>query len=134
MSRARLLASIPLVALLTTAAQAEVTQLPDTTYDAFLIISLANTAKQTCAGATVDDDALGVAMYGALAEIAQAGLDPTEAVQHIGSATGMAELQKRETALRSRHGVAPEGAEALCAAIRAEAAISPTLAAMVTMP
>lgn len=121
----------PLV--LATAAAAQVTELPPASYDDFARIGMVTTAQQSC-GATVDQEALNEAMVGAISAVAAAGHDANAAVQHLGTPEGIARIKAREEALRTRHGVAAEGEDALCAAIRAETALDPALAAMVKMP
>ena len=62
------------------------------------------------------------------------GFDPVASVQFMDTEVGLVEIAKREVALRERHGVAPEGFEALCAAIRAETKINKNLARIVKFP
>ncbi|MEE9388941.1 MAG: hypothetical protein V3U96_10050 [Paracoccaceae bacterium] len=102
------------------AAQAQGDLLPDYAYDALADLSAITTAGQTCDGAKVNDGRLQKAMVALMGKLAADGLDPVASVQSLTSETGVAQLAVRETELRARHGVAPEGGEALCDAIRAE--------------
>lgn len=130
----RLFSTITLgVIALAPMAWAQVTELPPASYDDFARIGMVTTAQQSC-GATVDQEALNEAMVGAISAVAAAGHDANAAVQHLGTPEGIARIEEREQALRARHGVAADGEEALCAAIRAETALDPALAVMVTMP
>ncbi len=101
-------------------ALAQDTLLPDYAYDALADLSAITTAGQTCDGAKVNDRRLQAAMVELMGKLAADGLDPVASVQSLESETGKAQMSERETDLRARHGVAPEGAEALCDAIRAE--------------
>lgn len=128
-----MIATLMTTLTLATAAMSQVIELPSDSYDDFARIGMVTTAQQSC-GATVDQEALNEAMVGAISAVAAAGIDANAAVQHLGSPEGVARIKDREDALRARHGVAAEGDEGLCAAIRAETAVDPALAAMVTMP
>ncbi|MEE9427043.1 MAG: DUF5333 family protein [Paracoccaceae bacterium] len=102
------------------AATAQDDLLPDYAYDALAEISAITTAGQTCDGAKVNDRRLQTAMVDLMGKLAADGHNPVASVQSLESDTGKAQMATRETELRARHGVAPEGADALCDAIRVE--------------
>ena len=116
------------------AALAEITELPEYAYDSVAEISMVTTAQTECEGAKVNDRRLQRAMTDFVGRLAGDGFDPVASVQFMDTEVGLAEIAKREVALRERHGVAPEGFEALCAAIRAETKINKNLARIVKFP
>ena len=115
-------------------AQAQITELPEYAYDSVAQISMVTTAQSECEGAKVNDRRLQRAMTDFVGQLAGDGYDPVAAVQFMDTEVGLAQLASREAALRARHGVAPEGIEGLCAAIKAELKINKDLAKIVKFP
>jgi len=116
------------------AAHAEITELPEYAYDSVARISMVTTAQAECEGAKVNDRRLQRAMTDFVGRLAGDGFDPVASVQFMDTEVGLAEVAKREVALRERHSVAPEGFPALCAAIRAETKTNKDLARIVKFP
>jgi len=113
-----------------TPALAQVDQLPAYAYDMVAEVTMATTADATCDGIKQRPKRVQnyiVKLYGRLA---QDGIAVADAAASFQSEFSLSEIAKREVALRARHGVASEGADALCTAIRAEARDNKALAAM----
>jgi len=126
LSRSLVIATLALAAPL--GASAQVTELPVYAYDSLAEMTLATTAGQTCAGAKVNDRRLQKSMVDLMGKLAAEGLDPVASVQHLETEAGLAQMAARVAAVRARHGVAPEGEDALCDAIRAEVKVNKSLA------
>ena len=106
---------------------AQVDELPAYAYDMVAEVTMATTADTTCdnikARSKKVQDHI-VALYGRLAAD---GISANDAAQHFQGEFAQEQFATREVALRERHGVSLEGAEALCTAIRAEAKANATL-------
>jgi len=103
-------------------------ELPAYAYDQVAEISMATTAAGSCDGARLNDRKLQKAMVDLMAQLAADGLDPVASVQQFETAKSQEQIQQREAALRQRHGVAAQGEQALCDAIRAEVKTNKSLA------
>ena len=108
-------------------------ELPAYAYDAFANIGYAHTASTECNGAKINKRNLDKAAASVMQQMLADGIDVNAAVQHLGTPEGMAYMQDRESAMRARHGVAPEGIQDLCRAIAAEAKANRELRKMVTI-
>lgn len=128
----KFLTALPFV-LLPIAAIGQSGELPAYAYDMVADITMATTAAETCGGVDIDDWNLQNTMVEMMGRLVADGLDPVASVQQLVTDAGQAQIALRETALRTRHGVAAEGAQALCDAIRAEVAINRVLAKMVKL-
>ncbi|MBV1868291.1 MAG: hypothetical protein KUG69_10360 [Marinosulfonomonas sp.] len=115
-------------------AHAEITELPAYAYDSVAQVSMVTTAQTECDGAKVNERRLRRTMSKFLEQLSVDGVDPVAAMQFMDTEVGKAELTSREVELRTRHGVAPEGIEGLCAAIKAELAVNKDLARIVKIP
>lgn len=99
----------------------QVEELPAFAYDMVTEVTMATTADAKCDGITTRPKKLQnyiIEMYGQLAKV---NISAPDAAKHFESERATAEIAGRDAALRAKHGVAAEGTEALCAAIRAEA-------------
>ncbi len=121
-----------MVAALLVAAQghAQDLVLPDYAYDMVAEVTMATTADAKCAGITARPKKVQARMVEMFTRLAGDGVEATAAAAHFQSEAALAEVARREAALREKHGVAAEGDEALCQAIRAEAAENKTVAKM----
>ena len=108
-------------------------ELPPYAYDMVAEITMATTAASTCDGAKLNDRKLQRAMIDLMGRLAGDGLDPLTSMQHFETEAGQAQITLREVALRERHGVTSQGADALCEAIRAELETNEILANMLKL-
>ena len=116
--------------LLPAAAAAQQAALPDYAYDMVTEISLATTADQKCDGISARKKRVEKRILEMYQRLVQDGYKMQEAVAALQDPATLAEVAAREKALRARHGVAPEGDQALCQAIRAEAAANESVAGL----
>ncbi len=125
----------PLLAgfLMPAMAFAQAGELPEYAYDMVAEISMATTAASTCDGAKLNNKKLQDAMVAMMGKLAGDGLDPVASVKHFETPAGQERISLREAAFRARHGVSPDGAEALCTAIRAEVKTNKSLAKLVKL-
>lgn len=124
---------LPLLILSPLPVQSQEIQLSETAISGILRVTLANTAKQECDGAVIDDRRLQDEMVSVLGGMAADGLDPVAAVQFLETEDGMKIMAGAESAFRAKHGVDPEGYPALCEAIARERLDDPALALIVTL-
>ena len=112
--------SVALLGALGTATFAAGDELPARAYDMVAEVTFATTADAQCDGIKSRPGQLQkyiVNMYG---ELAKVGVSATDASEHFATDTAMAQIAARDVVLRAKHGVAAEGSNALCTAIRAE--------------
>ena len=122
MKRFGLIATVGLMVMQGLPALAQVEELPAFAYDMVSEITFASTADAKCDGIKTRPAKLQsyiVDMYGKLAD---EGISATDAAKHFETSTANEQIALRDGALRSKHGVGAEGIDALCAAVRAEAA------------
>ena len=123
---------VPVIACMV-AFPAAAMDLSDTALDGLMRVTLANTAKQQCVGASVNDKRMQDEMVAVLGGIAKEGINPVEAVQFLETEEGQKAMSDREAAFRARHGVDATGYPALCAAIKLELETDEALARIVTL-
>jgi Family of unknown function (DUF5333) len=111
-------------------ALAQVDELPAYAYDMVAQVTMATTADATCDGIKQRPKKVQNYIVNLYGRLAQDGIAVADAAANFQTDLALAEIAKREVDLRARHGVASQGADALCAAIRAEAKDNKALAAM----
>ncbi len=114
-----------------TSVAAQDVELSDEAWAGLMQITYATTADAKCPGASSDAKRLERAMLQMLGAVAASGQDPVAAVQFLETEAGTKLIAESEAELRAKHGVAAEGDEGLCAAIKAEAAMDNALGKMV---
>lgn len=105
-------------------ALAQADTLPDFAYDMLSEVTFATTAEAQCDGVKTRPAKLQQYILDMYTKLAAQGVSATDAVKHFETETTTAQIATRDANLRVRHGVAAEGAEAFCAAIRAEAKVN----------
>ncbi len=108
-------------ALIAVPALAKVDMLPDYAYDMVAEVTMAATADQKCQGIKARSKRVEKHVLALYQKLMKEGISVQDAVEHLQGEAALAEIARREKDLRERHGVAAQGDEALCAAIRAEA-------------
>ncbi len=121
------------VALAMSPALSQDLTLPDYAYDMMAEISIATTADGKCDGISQRPKKVQARMLEMLSRLVKDGYDATAAATHFRTPEALAQIARREAALRARHGVAAEGDAALCEAIRAEAGENKDIARMVRL-
>ncbi len=109
------------LAVVAAPAFAQVEELPTYAYDMLAEVTMATTADSTCDKMTARPKKVQNYIVALYTQLAADGIGVNDAATHFQGAFSMAEMGKRETALREKHGVDAEGGDALCTAIRAEA-------------
>lgn len=130
MKKLLLTASLCLVA---SAGLADVKKLSAQAVAGLFRVTLANTAKEQCRGARVNDKRMQNEMVTVLTGLAREGVNPVEAVKFLETKSGKALMARQETAFRAKHGVAAKGIEPLCRAIAAELKTDRALARIVKL-
>lgn len=107
--------------ILPTLAVAQVEELPAYAYDMVAEVTMATTADASCDNISARPKKVQARIVALYSQLAADGVSVNDAAQHFQTEFALEQISAREVALREKHGVAAGGAEALCAAIRAEA-------------
>jgi len=110
-----------LSAFIPAAATAQIKELPQYAYDVVAKVSMATTADAVCEGISSRPKRVQAYIVSLYTQLGQDGISATDAAAVFETPDALNRIAEREVALREKHGAAPEGADGLCAAIRAEA-------------
>lgn len=106
---------------LPTLAVAQVDELPAYAYDVVAEVTMATTADTACDKISARPKKVQDHIVDLYVRLAVDGVSTNDAAEHFQGEFALEQIAAREVSLREKHGVAPEGVDALCAAIRAEA-------------
>ena len=106
------------------AVHAQDQQLPAFAYDMVAEVTFATTADAQCDGIKIRPVKLQNYIVDMYKQLGTAGVSATDAAKHFESTQATSQITARDGALRTKHGVAAEGIDALCMAIRAEAKVN----------